>query len=133
MRILFVEDFRSYRSVIASLLGKSPHLHSVFEAEDGVEAVEQAQQLKPDVILMDIGLPKLNGIEAARQIRELGLSPKIVFLTQKRDDETVKEAFRLGASGYVLKDRAKADLPVALSAVLQGRRFLSSGLSDRGL
>ena len=129
-RILVVEDFKAHRYLIASVLGKNPDLKVVSEAVDGRDAVAQAQQLKPDLILLDIGLPKLNGLEAGRQIRDLVPSAKIVFLTQESDVDVVREAFSLGAWGYVLKQDAESDLLAALASVLHGERFVSSGLSE---
>jgi DNA-binding NarL/FixJ family response regulator len=129
-RILVVEDFESHRSLIAALLGKNPDLIVISEASDGQDAVAQARQLKPDVIVMDIGLPKLNGLEAGRQICDLVPSAKIVFLTQEADVDVVREAFSCGAWGYVLKQEAYSDLLAALSSVLQGVRFVSKGLGN---
>ena len=91
-RILLVEDFKPYRSLTTTLLSHSPDLKVIGEAEDGSEAVAQAQQLRPDLILMDIGLPKLNGLDAARRIRDVLPSAKIVFLTQVADVDVVKVA-----------------------------------------
>lgn len=127
-RILLVEDFKPQRHLVALLLRQHPHLLIISEAEDGLEAIAQAQELKPDVILMDIGLPKLNGLEAARHI--LGHLPtaKIVFLTREADEDVAREAFRLGAWGYVLKQEAESDLPAALDAIIDGKRFASDGL-----
>ena len=87
----------------------------------------------PDVILMDIGLHTLNGIEAARRIRNFLPSAKIVFLTQVTDVDVVKEAFNLGACGYIIKQQANTELLAALAAVIGGNRFVSSGLADYGL
>jgi DNA-binding NarL/FixJ family response regulator len=129
-RILLVEDFKPHRFLITSLLAQNPDLDVVGEAEDGVEAVMLVQQLMPDVVLMDIGLPKLNGLDAARLICSLFRSTKVVFVTQENDVDIAKEAFRLGAWGYILKQGTGTELVEALSAILQGRRFLSSGLRD---
>lgn len=126
------EDFRPYRTLVASLLNQESHLQVVGEASDGLEIVEKAQQLQPDLIFMDIGLPNLNGLEAARRIHELNPSTKIVFLTQEIDTDVVREAFSLGACGYILKQQVETELLPALAAVLQGRRFVSSGLPDGG-
>ena len=101
----------------------------VFWASNGLEAVTKAQQLNPDLILMDIGLPRLDGLEATRRIRELAPSSKIVFLTQETSAEIVKEALSLGAWGYVAKQRAESDLLVAVRATLQGQPFVSKGLA----
>jgi DNA-binding NarL/FixJ family response regulator len=97
----------------------------VGEASDGLVAVEKAQELKPDVILMDIGLPGLNGIDAARRIRELTPKAKIIFVTQESSPEVVQEALDLGAQGYVLKADIETDLIPALYAAIQGKRFIS--------
>lgn len=128
-RILVVEDFAPFRVFVSSLLHEKLELREVYEASDGLEAVQRAQELNPDLILMDIGLPKLNGIDAARQIRGSLPHSKILFLTQESSDEVVQEALRLGALGYVHKPRAGRDLLAALEAVLQGLHFVSSGLS----
>lgn len=100
----------------------------MYEASDGSDAVRLAQELNPDLILMDIGLPGLNGIEAARRIRELLPKSKIIFVTQERSEEIVQVALTLGGSGYVLKSRASNDLLSAIRAASNGRRFVSTGL-----
>jgi DNA-binding NarL/FixJ family response regulator len=128
MRILVVDDFEPYRQLVVSLLDKDPGLEVVGEASDGLDAVAKAQQLRPDLILMDIGLPNLNGLEAARRIIRILPESKIVFLTQEMSPEFVQAAFKLGASGYVIKQQAKKDLSVAVIAVLQGSQFTSSEL-----
>jgi CheY-like chemotaxis protein len=132
IRIILVEDFLPYRTLISSLFARTPDLRVVAEASNGTEAVEKTQQLTPDLVLMDIGLPELNGLEAAQQIRNLVPTAKIVFLTEQADADMVREALNLGAMGYILKRRAETDLLAALSAVLQGRHFVSSGLSQDG-
>ncbi len=101
----------------------------ICEASDGLEAVAKAEQLTPDLILMDIGLPRLNGIEAARQILEFAPTAKIIFLTQEISAEVVQEALQLGACGYVLKSRAGNDLPEAIDAALRGEQFVGRGLA----
>ena len=130
-RILLVEDFKPYRCLISGLLSGDHSLDLVGEAEDGLEAVEKAQQLKPDIILMDIGLPKLDGLAASRRILDLVPSAKIIFLTQQMDADLVKEAFNLGAMGYVLKEYVQTDLPAAIAEVLEGKRFVRRG-GDKG-
>lgn len=98
------------------------------EAEDGLEGIVQAQRFKPDVILMDIGLPKLNGFEVTRQIRKLAPNSKILFLSAVRDPQIAQEALHIGASGYVVKSDAGRDLVNAVEAVLRGKKFVSHEL-----
>lgn len=128
IRVLVVEDFAPFRSFICSTLGKRPSLQVVGEVSDGLEAVRQAEELKPDLILLDIGLPTLNGIAAARQIRKRAPESKIIFVSQESSPDVVQEALNLGAWGYVLKTRAASDLLAAMEAVIQGGRFVSPGL-----
>ena len=125
VRILMVDDFESWRRFASSLLRRKPELQVVGEASDGLEAVRKAVELKPDLILLDIGLPILNGFEAALQIRKLVPESKIIFLTQESAGDVIQEALRLGASGYVLKTRAESDLLTAVEAVLTRKTFVS--------
>jgi DNA-binding NarL/FixJ family response regulator len=123
-RILVVDDFVLFRQLVRSILVGQPKLQIVGDASDGLEAVQKAQELTPDLILMDIGLPRLSGIEAARQIRKLLPHCKIIFVSQESPAEMVQEAMNLGASGYVLKAFAATDLLAAVEAVLLGKRFV---------
>lgn len=129
--ILLVEDFAPFRSFISSLLQEKPHLQVVSEASDGLEAVRRAQEFNPDLILMDIGLPGLNGIDAARQIRELVPESKIIFLTQESSADVVQEALSLGARGFVVKIKAASELLSAVETVLLGKTFVSSSIGNR--
>ncbi len=112
------------------MLQVRPELQVICETSDGPEAVLKAEELKPDLIVLDIGLPKLNGIEAARRIRQLSPSSKIVFLSQNNDLDVVRAAFGTGAQGYVSKTDARSELLPAVDAVLRGRQFVSSSLKD---
>jgi CheY-like chemotaxis protein len=112
-------------------LQKKPELHILCEVSDGLEAVQKAQELKPDLIVLDIGLPTLTGIEAARRIRKLSPESKILFLSQESSADAVQEALGLGALGYVVKAHAGSELLPAVEAVLQGKQFVGSGLSGR--
>ncbi len=127
VRILAVEDFEPYRHFVVSMLDHRPDLQVVASVSNGPEAVEKARELKPDLILMDIGLPGLNGIEAARRIRQLSPDSKIIFLTQESSPEVVQEAILLGADGFVFKSDAESDLLPAVQAVLAGKKFFSDG------
>ena len=132
IRIVIVEDFVAFRRLICSILGKSPDLQIICEVSDGLEAVQKAEELKPDLILLDIGLPVLNGLQAAREIRKLAPESKIIFVSQESSPDFVQEALSLGAQGYVAKAKLASDLLVAVEAVLEGRRFVSSGLIAGG-
>ena len=105
-----------------------PELQVICEASDGPEAVLKAEELKPDLIVLDIGLPKLNGIEAARRIRQLSPSSKIVFLSLHNSPDVVQGALSTGALGYVYKADVRSDLLPAIEAVLRGKQFVSSSL-----
>jgi DNA-binding NarL/FixJ family response regulator len=126
IRVLIVEDFLAFRCFIISALGKRRHLQVIGEASDGPEAVQKAVELKPDLILMDIGLPTLNGIEAARQIRKLAPTSRIVFLSQEPSTDVIQEALGTGACGYVVKSRAASQLLAAVDAVSLGKQFIGS-------
>lgn len=126
MRVLIVEDFVAFRRFVCSTLGTKPELQVVGEASDGREAVQKAEELKPDLILLDIGLPTLNGIDAARQIRKLSPESKIIFLSQESSADVIEAALSLGALAYVVKTRAESDLLAAVDSVLLGKRFVSS-------
>ena len=130
VRVLVVEDFVAFRQAICSKLGKRGDLQIVCEVSDGLEAVEKAVELKPELIILDIGLPSLNGIEAARQIRTLAPQSKILFLSQERSPRVVEEALNLGALGYVCKTDARRDLLAAVDAVILGKRFVSTFAND---
>jgi len=100
-------------------------LQVIFEVSDGLEAVHKAQTLLPDLVVLDIGLPSLNGIEAAKRIRKLSPKSKFLFLSQESSADIVQRAFTLGALGYVIKSHAEGDLLVAVEAVLRGEKFIS--------
>jgi DNA-binding NarL/FixJ family response regulator len=98
----------------------------VGEATDGLEAIQKAKELQPDLVLLDIGLPGLNGIDAARRIRDCVPTATILFLSEAQSWEIVREAVGAGASGYVVKADAGRDLLAAINAVLRGAKFLGS-------
>jgi DNA-binding NarL/FixJ family response regulator len=132
IRILVADDFAPWRRFVSSMiLQKEPEWHIVCEVEDGFEAVEKAKELMPDLILLDIGLAKLNGIKAARQIRLIAPDLKILFLSAFDSMEVVEEALNTGASGYVAKLDAARELIAAVEAISQGRQFVSSRIRGR--
>jgi DNA-binding NarL/FixJ family response regulator len=131
VRVLVVEDSEPFRRFIRSTLEKRPELQIVGEVSDGLEAVHKVEELQPDLILLDIGLPTLNGIDAARRIRKVSPHSKILFVSQESSTDVAQEALDLGALGYVVKVHAGRELLVAVEAVRQGRRFVSAGLAVR--
>jgi DNA-binding NarL/FixJ family response regulator len=127
LKILVVEDFEGFRRFLCSALQHRSDF-STIEASDGLEAVTKAEQLQPDLVLLDIGLPSLNGMEVARRIRTLAPRARILFVSLEFSPDVVRAALRLGALGYVHKLRAQSDLLPAIAAVLKGERFVSNGL-----
>jgi len=113
------------------MLTRYAELQIVGEAADGVEAVQKAEELHPDLILLDISLPHLNGIESAKQIHQLVPATKILFLTLNNDANIAHAALDNGANGYVLKTDAESELWPAIEATLQGKQYVSSGLAGR--
>jgi two-component system response regulator NreC len=124
-RILVADDFEPWRRFASLTLRKKPGLQIVGEASNGLEAFEKAVELEPDLILLDISLPSLNGIETARRIREMVPEAKIIFLSEESSGDIVKEAMSFGASGYVFKTMAASDLLTAVETVLAGMKFVS--------
>ena len=133
IRVLVVDDYAPWHGFVSTTLRKEPELEIVGNVSDGLEAVQQAQQLQPDLILMDIGLPTLNGIEAARRISEVCPASKILFVSENRSPDIAEKALSNGAGGYVLKSDAGSDLLPAVKAVLQGKRFISASLAGHFL
>jgi DNA-binding NarL/FixJ family response regulator len=127
-KILVVEDFDRFREFVVLSLRQRAEFQLIYEASDGLEAVQRAEELQPDLILLDIGLPRLNGIEAGRRIRKVSPNSKILFVSQELSPEVAQEALHLGAQGYLLKADAGGELLPAVDAVLQGRQYLSRRL-----
>jgi DNA-binding NarL/FixJ family response regulator len=125
LRVLLVEDFEPFRRFIRTTL--QPELQIIAEVSDGLEAVSKAEELQPDLILLDIGLPGLNGIEVARQIRKLSSQSKILFVSQESSPDVIEEAMNSGALGYVVKAHAATELLAAVEAVREGRKFVGNG------
>ena len=128
-RVLVVDDSERWRNFISSALQKQSALEVIGRASDGLEAVHQAQDLQPDLILMDIGLPTLNGIEAARRIRKASPRSKILFVSENRSEDIAEAALSTGAGGYVVKSDAASELLPAVEAILQGKQFVSASLT----
>jgi DNA-binding NarL/FixJ family response regulator len=125
IHVLVVDDYEPWRRFVVSALQKEPEFHIAGEACDGLEAVQKAAELQPDLVLLDIGLPTLNGIEAARRICSLSPKPKILFVSENRSPEIAGEALRRGGNGYVIKSSAASELLPAIRAVLRSEQFVS--------
>ena len=129
MRVLLAEDHTIVRQGIAALLRVEGDIEVVGEASNGLEAIELAKKLGPDVVLMDIGMPQLNGLETTREIKKRFPSMKILVLTMHDNEEWIFQILKAGASGYLIKDSAMNDLTSALRAVYQGDSYLSPSIS----
>ena len=129
IRILLADDHKLMRAGLRLVVDQQPDLTVVGEADDGRQAVELATSLKPNVVVMDIGMPNLNGIEAARQIREVCPDAAVVMVSMHSDEGYVLRALSAGARAYLLKDSATTDLVTAIHAVVEGKSFFSPAVS----
>ena len=128
-RVLLAEDHTLVRAGLRALLDGLPNIEVVGEAEHGGEAVTMATQLRPDVVLMDLSMPILNGIEATRRVMKLRPRPRILVLSMHDDTEYVRQALSAGASGYLLKSAAVRELELALAAVVRGEVWISPAIA----
>ncbi|MBC8466322.1 MAG: response regulator transcription factor [Desulfobacteraceae bacterium] len=129
--VFLADDHTIVRQGLAKLLEGEPNLRVVGEAENGREAVEKVEELKPDIVLMDIAMPMLNGIEATRQIRKVCPQTKVIILSMHSHDRYISELFGLGASGYLLKSSTGTDIIKAIHAALKGETYLSPSISHK--
>jgi DNA-binding NarL/FixJ family response regulator len=127
-KVLVVEDFEPFRQLICSLLRERTEFRLVSESSDGLEAIQKIEELQPDLILLDIGLPSLNGIKVAERARAIAPRAKLLFVSQESSPDVVEETFRVGGHGYVQKTGAQRDLMPAIESVLANKRFVSSDL-----
>lgn len=130
LRLLIVDDFRLWRDCVQAHLEGHPKVYIAGFASDGLEALQKVKELQPDLVLLDIGLPKLSGIETARQIRRLSPECKIIFLTSHLHPEIVQAALEAGACGYVHKEDAPTELLPSLESVIVGNHYLSRNVAD---
>lgn len=130
IRVLLVDDHTILRRGLRAILGSQEDMEVVGEAQNGREAVDEASRVKPDIILMDIAMPDLNGVEATRQICQEQNGARIIALTMHRDAVYVREILRAGARGYLLKDSEDAELVRAIRLVAKGEAYLSPSISD---
>ena len=127
-KVLVVDDFEPIRRLVCSVLEQNTEFQVIGQAADGLEAIQKAEELQPDLVVLDISLPKLNGIAAARQIRTVVPKSRILFFSENTSSQTVEAALGTGASGYIVKSDAGEELLRAVAAVSQGRQFLSRRL-----
>ncbi len=123
-KVLLADDHAVLRAGLRALLAGEPDMEVVGEAEDGEDAVVQARKLRPDVVVMDIAMPRLNGLEAIRRIRDLGLPCKVLVLTMHAEEQYLLQVLRAGGAGYVLKASADTELMEAIRTVHRGEPFL---------
>lgn len=131
--ILLADDHNIVRQGLRAILQSEPHFRLVGEASDGIEAVRLTERLKPDVLITDVMMPGLNGLEVARQVSRSLPNTRIIILSMYTNDAYVIEALKNGALGYVLKDSQASDLIQAVKEVINGNRYLSPPLSERAL
>jgi DNA-binding NarL/FixJ family response regulator len=133
VRVLIADDQTLFRAGLARLLNEDPRVEVIGQAMDGADAAKQAGKLKPDVVLMDLKMPNLDGIEATRQIIEADPSVKVLILTTFETDNHVIQALKVGASGYVLKDSSADAIISSIVAVMSGERVMASAVANRVL
>lgn len=127
LRVLLVDDYKPFIRILRSML-PNDRFEVIGQASDGLEAIKEAESLRPDLVLLDVGLPKMNGIEVAKALRKLLPRAIILMLSQDPSAEVVAEALNVGAAGYVHKQRAQRELLPAIDMVLEGKQFVSPGL-----
>ena len=130
-RIVIAEDHTILREGLKALLSAKADFSIVGEAEDGRDAIRCVGQERPDLILMDLSMPKMNGLEAIREIKKQNPDTKVIVLTVHKTEEYILASLRAGADGYVLKDATHSELEMAINNVLKGKRFLSPGISEK--
>lgn len=130
VQILVVDDFSPWQRFVRNMLEPETDFTITGTANDGLEAIQKATELQPDVILLDISLPKMSGLEVMQHIHLLSPASRILFLSAHRGRDLVEAAFQGGGQGYVLKSDANSDLLAGIRAVFRGQRFISNSLKD---
>jgi DNA-binding NarL/FixJ family response regulator len=133
IRVLLIDDYDTFRRRVAALFGQWHGFQVVGEATDGAQGIQKVAELKPDLVIVDIALPKLNGIEVTRQIRSVSPDSKVVFLTGNDFPEVAREALDAGANAYVVKSDAANELFLAVEAARRGEQYVSKRLAGRGV
>jgi DNA-binding NarL/FixJ family response regulator len=132
-KIIVAEDHKILREGLISLLAGSDEIKVVGEAEDGLEAIRRVDQVHPDLVLLDLSMPRMDGLSAIKEIKTRSPKTKILALTIHESEDFILEAFKSGADGYCLKDASSSELLMAIKSVLSGKRYLSPGISDKVL
>lgn len=132
-RIVIAEDHRILREGLKSLLASKPEFEVVGEAEDGLDAISIVRESKPDLVLLDLSMPRLDGLSAIRDIKKVSPETRILALTIHTDEDYVLEAFNEGADGYCLKDAGRAELLMAIESIFSGKPYFSPGIADKVL
>jgi len=130
-RIVIAEDYTILREGLRALLSSRPEFEIVGEAEDGRVAVQCVERLKPALVLMDLSMPRMNGMDAIREIKKRSRETKVLVLTVHKTEEYILATFRAGADGYALKDSTHTELVIAIKSVLAGKPYLSPGISEK--
>jgi DNA-binding NarL/FixJ family response regulator len=130
-RIIIAEDHTILREGLRSLLSSDPDLEIVGEAQDGQEAIRCVEKLKPNLVLMDLSMPRMNGLDAIKEIKKRSAETRILVLTVHKNEEYIVATLRAGADGYALKDSTHAELGIAIKNVLSGNHYISPGISGR--
>lgn len=130
IRILITDDHQLFREGIANLLSASPQIEIVGQAENGRQAIEKAMELKPDIVMMDLSLPLINGVEATRILQKELPQTKVLVLSMHAEKNYIKEALEAGASGYLFKDCTYDQLIEAIHTVHQGKKYLSGNITE---
>jgi DNA-binding NarL/FixJ family response regulator len=130
-RIVIAEDHTILRAGLRILLSSNPEFEVVGEARDGLEAIRSVDTCKPDLILMDLSMPRMNGVGAIQEIKKQSPSTKILVLTVHKTEEHILTALKTGADGYILKDATHSELMLAIDNILSGRSYLSPGISEK--
>ncbi|MCK4390262.1 MAG: response regulator transcription factor [Desulfobacterales bacterium] len=130
-RIVIAEDHTILREGLRSLLSSNPDFEIVGEAEDGRDAIRCVEKFKPDLVLMDLSMPKMDGLDAIMEIKEQSPNTKVLVLTVHKAEEYVFASLKAGADGYLLKDATHAELTLAIESVLAGKPYISPGISEK--
>ncbi len=131
IRVLIADDQALFRRGLYVVLGTEDDIEVIAEAEDGEEAITKAEEMAPDVVLMDVRMPRVNGIEAARRIREVLPSTRILMLTVSDEEDDLYEAIKAGANGYLLKEISVEEVASAIHSVVQGQSLISPSMASK--